>query len=66
LQRGGPNGDFTVAIEGLADRWPDERHPLLWKRLSLPRTRSVLILQDLCPMTFAGFFVSQNRAQYTS
>jgi len=32
LQWGGPNGDFTVAGEGLADRWPDEGPPLLWKR----------------------------------
>ena len=32
LQWGGPNGDFTVETEGLADRWPDEGPPLLWKR----------------------------------
>lgn len=32
LKWGGPSGDFTVATEGLADRWPDEGPPLLWKR----------------------------------
>ena len=32
LQWGGPNGDFTVATDGLADGWPDEGPPLLWKR----------------------------------
>jgi outer membrane protein assembly factor BamB len=32
LQWGGPRGDFTVEASGLADSWPEEGPPLLWKR----------------------------------
>ncbi len=31
-QWGGPNRDFTVATGGLADTWPDDGPPVLWKR----------------------------------
>jgi outer membrane protein assembly factor BamB len=32
LQWGGPNGDFTVAAEGLAEKWPDDGPSHIWKR----------------------------------
>ncbi|MEM1179680.1 MAG: PQQ-binding-like beta-propeller repeat protein [Acidobacteriota bacterium] len=32
LQWGGPNGDFTVESEGLADGWPKDGPTTLWKR----------------------------------
>jgi len=32
LQWGGPNGDFTLQVEGLADRWPEDGPKTLWKR----------------------------------
>jgi outer membrane protein assembly factor BamB len=32
LQWGGPAGNFTVDSVTLADRWPDDGPPLLWKR----------------------------------
>ncbi|MCP4658356.1 MAG: PQQ-binding-like beta-propeller repeat protein, partial [bacterium] len=32
LQWAGPNGDFTVEAEGLAERWPEDGPKTLWKR----------------------------------
>jgi enterochelin esterase-like enzyme/outer membrane protein assembly factor BamB len=32
LQWGGPNGDFTVEAEGLAESWPKDGPRTLWKR----------------------------------
>jgi outer membrane protein assembly factor BamB len=32
LQWGGPRGDFTVPVTGLADAWPEEGPPELWRR----------------------------------
>jgi outer membrane protein assembly factor BamB len=32
LQWGGPRGDFTVESPDLADSWPEEGPPMLWKR----------------------------------
>ncbi|MGD2110309.1 MAG: PQQ-like beta-propeller repeat protein [Phycisphaerae bacterium] len=32
LQWGGPNGDFTVDVQGLADTWPAAGPKQLWKR----------------------------------
>ena len=32
LQWGGPNGDYTVDVKGLAERWPEAGPPRLWKR----------------------------------
>lgn len=32
LQWGGPNGDFTVHVEGLAEKWPADGPKRLWKR----------------------------------
>jgi len=46
LQWGGPNGDFTVGSEGLADRWPDEGPPLLWKRPLGDGFSSILFEKD--------------------
>ncbi len=31
-QWGGPNRDFTSAVSGLADRWPDEGPTMLWRQ----------------------------------
>ncbi len=32
LQWGGPNGDYTVNVKGLAEVWPEGGPPRLWKR----------------------------------
>jgi outer membrane protein assembly factor BamB len=32
LQWGGPKGDFTVDVRGLAEDWPESGPPQLWKR----------------------------------
>src|SRR5512134_420217 len=32
LQWAGPNGDFTVNVEGLAEQWPEDGPKQLWKR----------------------------------
>jgi enterochelin esterase-like enzyme/outer membrane protein assembly factor BamB len=32
LQWGGPNGDFTLEVEGLAEWWPEDGPKVLWKR----------------------------------
>ncbi|ANM31732.1 hypothetical protein ABI59_22500 [Acidobacteria bacterium Mor1] len=32
LQWGGPKGDYTVDVDGLAETWPESGPPRLWKR----------------------------------
>ncbi len=32
LQWGGPNGDYTVDVKGLAEAWPEAGPPRLWER----------------------------------
>ena len=32
LEWGGPNGDFTLEVKGLAEKWPDSGPKQLWKR----------------------------------
>lgn len=29
---GGPNGNFTLSVTGLADRWPEKGPPVVWRR----------------------------------
>lgn len=42
LQWGGPQGDFTVASKGLAEKWPEGGPKLLWKRPLGPGYSSIL------------------------
>ena len=42
---GGPNGNFTTDATGLADRWPEEGPPRLWRR-DLGEGYSAIVGQD--------------------
>jgi enterochelin esterase-like enzyme/outer membrane protein assembly factor BamB len=43
---GGPNGDYTVDAEGLADAWPEDGPPRLWQRPLGPGYPSILFKDD--------------------
>jgi enterochelin esterase-like enzyme len=43
---GGPNGDYTVDVTGLADAWPEGGPPRLWQRPLGPGYPSILFKND--------------------
>jgi len=52
LQWGGPNGDFTVATKGLAEKWPEGGPKQLWKR-PLGEGYASILFKD--GMLFTGY-----------
>ena len=46
LQWGGPDGDFTVQVEGLAEWWPEDGPKVLWKRPLGEGYSSILFKDD--------------------